>query len=279
MKAKIVATAGVAILLTSMFIPTASVRVTASTQTADQTVKPNPASTPAALPTQTPTPQPTATPALNLAQDGKFSVEVLRVVAFSTPEAPALLIEYKYEFKDLERVYIKGVGLVAPQGQQKYLTYENQLEFRRSVNGPVIQTVPLSETLILQAKPSVNIPEDKEFTEAAREEVWSSADNARRILNNLFPSGYSTKEENGIITYKTTYANLTGLSEGLQGEVAVAISHPFSSGNGATLFRIRYTAHESRTHSPKWRTPGAEVKSAAENYVTQVMNQIKGGGR
>jgi hypothetical protein len=208
-------------------------------------------------------------------RSNQYSVDVKSVIAVSTPEARAYLIEYSYRFRQLTEVYIKTIGLVPARGEQKYITYDKQIEFRRSAEGPVLLIVPIEETIILQSPISQCTFKDTDFITTYKEGPWPGADQTRIALNKFFGSGYSAREENHINIYKTSCITPPGLSPGLIAEVAFEVSHPFRTTNGTTLYRIRWAAHEARVHSTMWRQPGDEVRTAAEKSMCQFMSKVE----
>lgn len=230
-------------------------------------------------PTQNPTPVQLAVPqqTANVARGQNYEVRVTRVVGFSTGEAAAMSVDFDYEFVGRETVYVKGIGLVPASGSLKYLTLDGRLEFRESAGGAVLATVPLSETVVLQGA-SFDIPSESDLTPTAREELWTGrglfTNRARSALNALFPTGFVAADVNGANVWTTSYSRLSNLSECLIGEVAISVSHPFNTRDGM-MFRVRYAAREARCLSPRWRKPSQEVKTAAENFVTQLIQQIK----
>lgn len=246
---------------------------------------------PAQAPTPAQTPAPTPAPqtvtgggqsvapaqAANVARGENFEVRVSRVVSFSTGEAVVLSVDFDYEFLGRETVHLKGVGVVPSSGSLKFLILEPRLEFREAAGGSLLATVPLAETVVLQGA-SFDVPKESDLTATAREELWTGGglftNRARSVLNASFATGFTATEVGGANVWTTSYARLRNLSNCLIGEVAVSVSHPFNTRDGM-LFRVRYAVREARCLSPKWRAPSQEVKTAAETFVTQLIQQMK----
>ena len=81
------------------------------------------------------------------------------------------IVNYAYDFKGHDSIYLKDFGLVPPKGQFAYLTDDPTIIMHDSAYNKVLyRTTPQVSTVA----DSIELPDESDFATAGREERWSS---------------------------------------------------------------------------------------------------------
>lgn len=221
------------------------------------------------------------TTAPNKAYCEGFNVTVSLVKEVRTSQNTTLYeVAYDYEFKERPSVYIKGLGVVQPRGQFRYLTPDSELEFRTAADdGEVITKVKLEVTVSTAGSPLTDAPDESDFPPDWKGGTWNSSalfpERVTAVLNN-----YSSLRVLGIgpiNSYVTRYIPLTGLPQNRFAEVAVVVSHPFDPNNRNFSFRVRYLGRERRSGTD-WRPLTQELRPRADEFVNRLIQEIQAAG-
>lgn len=209
-----------------------------------------------------------------------FDVSVTLVKEVLTSQETKLYdVAYNYEFKERTSVYIKGLGVVQPRGQFKYLTPDLELEFRAAADGQVITKVPLEITLVTAGSPLTDAPDENEFPSDWKSGTWNSTasypERVTAVLNRH--TTLRVLSIGQVNTYVTRYIPLSGLPNHRFAQVAVVVSHPFDAGANGFTFRVRYLGRERRSGTD-WRALTSELTPHADLFVNNLIAEIQAAG-
>lgn len=213
-----------------------------------------------------------------------YSVKMKRVIAYAAPDNKTVFsVKYSYSFGGRDTVHIRGVGVVPAKGEYSYLTFDKEILFKESQNGPVLATVPVTETLIPMAPLAVELPKRSDFPSSFRDGQWlgqgSFQENMSRVFDKYFRSGHDASDDNGINYWESTFFNLTsGVPPTMRCKVAVLISHPYNSGTGGYSFRVQFRAYEKLSHDD-WGDMTDATRGAVETFITGLIEELKTGVR
>jgi len=197
---------------------------------------------------------------------------------------PAYLISYKYDFANRTTVYLRGFGTVPAKGAFVNLVRELQLDFRNSLEGPQIVTVPLKLTVIVAAKPPRNeIPGADEFPSGYRSFPWELPiplqERANAVLGRYFH--YLPHENNKLTYLNTTYTPLpidkTLSDNGVLAQVALMLSFPYDPSTDKYSFHVQSIVQEGRPLSGTFQaTNNPEIVKAADRFLDKLVAEMKG---
>jgi hypothetical protein len=226
---------------------------------------------------------------VNAAQGDNYSVKVKSVIARSSPADNKVVYEinYGYEFKGRDSVYVKGIGIVpAKRDGVSYLTSETELEFRESAGGAVIVSVPLQETIVTQGGGVTELPQETEFSTAFRTGVWKRPvtfhENASRVIGKYFPFGYVARNKEQVNYYVTTYRNLVIPGGTLRSQISVMVSQPYDSGANGFTYRVQFVVRDRPRMSTTWRIGeqvSEQTKTAVAEFINNLINELSAGDK
>jgi hypothetical protein len=204
---------------------------------------------------------------------------------FIAKDSPAYLISYNYAFGYYSTVYLQGLGAVPAKGSFVHLVKDLQLDFRDSLDGPRIVTVPLQPTVIVAAKPPLNeVPGENQFPSSYRSFTWglpiSLQERANVVLGHYF---HYLPHENDKLTYlATTYTPLSinkKLSDsGVLAQVALLLSFPYDPETGKYSFHVQSLVKEGRALSDTFQsTNNPDIVRAADGFVDKLVAEMKVG--
>ena len=220
------------------------------------------------------------TTAPNKAHCEGFNVTVTLVKEVLTTQGTKLYeIAYNYEFRERTSVYIRGLGVVQPRGQFKYLTPDLELEFRAATDGEVITKVPLEITLVTAGSPLSDAPDESDFPADWKSGTWNFPtpypERVMAVLNKH--STLRVLSIGQVNTYLTRYIPLSGLPQHRFAQVAVVVSHPFDAGSNGFTFRVRYLGRERRSGTD-WRPLTEELRPHADQFINSLIAEIQAAG-
>jgi|ERR1022692_225589 hypothetical protein len=211
-----------------------------------------------------------------------FQIKATRVMRFAdSHDRPLYFVEYQYTFAGRETVYIQDLGTAPGSGDFSYFTYEKGLAIRPSINGPILASVRLEETIMTQSQiPILRAPESEEFskTEGAFTERWKSREpisiGAGNILQNHSKVVRTGDASERFLT--TTFIPLSNLAGGLIGAVSVRVSYPDSPGSSEFDFRLERVIREARRKSNALHeTSNRIILDAGESVFRQIAAELR----
>lgn len=216
------------------------------------------------------------------AQGVKAPIMVNAVAKGNTSQGMTLYkVNYSYEFKGRDTVFIKGLGLVPAKGQFVYLTEDPRVEFLDSAGGRVIGVAYTPSTYSFLGP--IELPSEDAFTKVARDELWeystSFQEMAIKALNkrNLL---YQSYERDQVSCLLTTYTSLKELPDFLSAQIALRLTHPYRTKDGRLLFRVQFAARERRIKEDKWRCELCdEVQKVSNKYLDEFVRELLVIGR
>jgi hypothetical protein len=206
------------------------------------------------------------------------------VRVFVATDRPAYSVSYDYAFPGRTSVLVSGLGEVPASGSFHYLTQGQQLEFRDASSGAVLLQVPLAETIVVAAKPPLNVvPSENDFQAAFRSFTWDSSANllerANAALGKYFR--YLPRQDRGVTFIVTTFTplQLQNAPKGVLGQVALLVSFPYDPASGKYSFHIQTVVREGRALSDDYRATGDPgIVRAADAFVDGLIAEMKTGG-
>jgi hypothetical protein len=215
------------------------------------------------------------------ATNGK--VVVTRVVKVLTGERDiAYSVDYSYNFANRTMVRIKNLGIAPAMARFHYFLPELELEFDDATDGHVLQRVQLTETVIVAAKPPLNvIPHEAEFPPSFRAFTWESQasllERANVVLGRYF--SYLPREFQQKTYLATTFTplRLSGMREGVLGQTALLLSFPYNPHPGKLVFHVQSIVREGRSLSDEYKLTGNQaIVDAASKLVDRIVAEMKG---
>jgi hypothetical protein len=202
---------------------------------------------------------------------------------FIAADKPAYSISYEYDFRGKTRVHIAGLGFVRSRGSFSYLTRTPRLVISDENQNRVLADVPLTETVVIAAKPPLNeVPDEHQFPRALRSFRWDRDEpiqaHADEVLSKYFR--YSPQENNNVVTLTTTFAPipLPANNSGLTGQVALSLSFPARPEVGGSILLARSIVREGRSHSDEYRVTGnLALTKAADAFIDALIAEMKAG--
>lgn len=204
---------------------------------------------------------------------------------FVAKDIPAYLISYKYEFSNRPTVYLRGFGTLPAKGTFVHLIKDLQLDFRDSVDGPQLVTVPLKPTVIVAAKPPLNeVPGENQFPSGYRSFTWdqliSLQERANAVLGQYFH--YLPHENNKLTYLATTYTPLSLdkklADNGVLAQLALLLSFPYDPATGRYSFHVQSIVQEGRALSDRFESTGnSAIVKAADAFVDKLVAEMKVG--
>lgn len=225
----------------------------------------------------------------NQAHGPNFSVNVSKVLERTTGENTVVYqISYSYDFKERKSIYVRGLGTVLPKGQFSYMVPEPLLEFRESLNGPVITTVQLEETFRTQGNESTEFPDEKQFPAFFRSDVWSPPTTfplaAMKVINKYFPSGHNSKQNGQLNNYITTFRNLQVPNpnndvniRNLRSQIAIILSQPYDAAKDSFTYHVQFVARDRPRMSTTWRYGDDRhdaTKTSARDFIDTFIAEL-----
>lgn len=193
-------------------------------------------------------------------------------------------IEFAYDFKDRDKIYIEDLGLIPARGEIEFLTQNPQIEFRESKDGRTLEVLPVDVHSLAEAI-EFDIPQESEFSEESIYGNWESPSEsfvivALKVLSDKFKSGvmpYKKFERHYIRTSYTFLKNLPGY---LEAKIAVLVSYPHKLNDQSLMFCIQYRAIEKRRRSSIWREIiSKETNEAKNEFLTNLKSELESVGK
>jgi hypothetical protein len=210
-------------------------------------------------------------------------VDLQNNVLMPSSQGPVHSVSFSYSFPELKSIRISGLGEMPPSGKLSYLTPDTQIRFS-AMDGVLVESIDLKDATQLMGGATTDTPARSEFPDNFRLGFWKQnvpfSVHAMKVLNQQFTSGLlpTITDANGENVLITAYQPLSGLPDGLFGEVAVLVSHGDKSSHNELSFRLRWNAREKRKLT-RWRSPVSEAtKRAAEAFVGNLLTALQSGG-
>jgi hypothetical protein len=125
----------------------------------------------------------------------------------------------------------------------------------------------------------VDLPEERDFPKTLREGTWSGrsafAEHATKILVKRYGFEFYPFQRERTIVYLTNYRALTQVKPPLSAEVAVLILHEGKTQARKVPFQVKFVARERRSLSAYRPSESSEVKEAAGQFVTELLEQLQ----
>jgi len=216
------------------------------------------------------------------AQKAGTPIKVNTVAKGNTPQGMTLYkVDYSYEFKGRDSVFIKGLGSVPAKGQFVYLTQDPKVEFLDSAGGHVIGVAYTLPTYSFLSP--IELPSEDAFTKVARDELWecsaSFQEMAIKALNKRSLL-YQSYERDQVSCLLTTYTSLKELPDFLCAQIALRLTYPYRTKDAKPLFRVQFAARERRIKEDKWRRELCdEVQKVSNKYLDEFVGEVIVTGR
>jgi hypothetical protein len=193
-------------------------------------------------------------------------------------------LSYDYDFSTATSVYINGIGTVPAKGEFRYFTADTTLQFRDRADGNILKNIQLQETLVVAAKPPLNIiPNERDFEPGFRSFIWNPSrsliERANAVLGNYFH--YLPRVENSTTYLVTTFTPLQLQSQlqAIPAQLALLLSFPYDSRIGEYTFRVQELVQEGRPLSDEFRnTNNSTIIQAADNFVNKLIEEMRAQG-
>ncbi|MEN3333254.1 MAG: hypothetical protein V7641_2619 [Blastocatellia bacterium] len=218
-------------------------------------------------------------------QEGAVKIEAVVQTHRTHDRTVIYKVNYSYEFKGLDSVYIEGFGSVPAKGRFTYFTEDSNIRFKESAQGRILTVISLLGSEVnTSSTTEADFPEESQFTLTYRSGLWpysSSFQKAiNKVINQSFPSGYKAFEANNINYYQTTYVSLRDLPENLIAEIAVLFSHPYEVKARQFAFHIQFVAREKRVQSGRWRYElSQETQTSSERFIDEFIKKLSEEGK
>jgi hypothetical protein len=226
--------------------------------------------------------------AANSASGPAVEVKVESVTkVFISPNIPAYLISYSYDFGGRDSVYLKGMGNVPAKGAFSHFVKDLELQFSASPTGSPIVTVPLKPTVTVAAKAPLNeVPGENQFPSGFRAFSWDASSSLQERVDDVLGRyfHYLPRENNKLTYLATTFSPLElsrKLSQsGVVAQVSLLVSFPWDPVARKYSFHVQSLVKEGRTLSDELRaTNNGDILAAADAFVDRLVLEMKKGGQ
>jgi hypothetical protein len=208
-------------------------------------------------------------------------VKVQHVEEFRTSSGGNFLqVAYDYDFVGKKSIYIRGLGNVPGRGSFDYFTPESSLEFRESIEGPVLLTIPLLPTEVAMGAEHLDFPRPRDFGDFLTG-TWKKSEALFKphmvsVIDKYFIEGKLAMQVDSIDYVITSYRTLPTTDPNLLAYVVVSISRPYDTSRLGFDFHLSYLAREKRKLSD---TPSDKLskksKDAVDLFIGTLMTELK----
>jgi hypothetical protein len=221
-------------------------------------------------------------PACVGAQTETTTVHIQHVEKLKTTDGQTIFrVAYDYDYPGEDAIYIQGLGIVSSKGSFEYFTPNPFLEFRRSANGPVLNTIPLKESQVSLGDDSPSFSRPSDFPlyltgNWTRPRV-SFQSHVQKIIDRHFVGGKYADQVDKIAWVISSEHSLSTNDDNLFVYIIVAVSSPFDVSQKGFAFHLSYLAHEKRKLGKTTSNVlSAESKKAVESFIQKLQSELEG---
>ena len=184
-------------------------------------------------------------------------------------------------FQEKASIFIRGLGGVPAKGHFEYFTSDSALEFRESIDGPVLLTIPLSATETAMGNNRLDFPAPSDFGNYYLTGTWRGARNEFTprmisVIDKYFIEGKLAIQVDKIDYVITSDRTLPTTDPNLFAYVEVSISRPFDVTRAGFDFHLSYMAREKRKLSAAQSDQlSSQSKSAVDLFIRTLMAELQ----